>query len=97
MTILSRLFQVDRTRGAYSRLFGNLGNPDIRVVLADLAEYCNLYRTSACISKQTGVMDPIAMAYAEGQRDALLYILRQTNADPTEVQTAIQQELENAA
>jgi hypothetical protein len=94
---LRGLLRVERTQGAYARIFGNLGNPDVRALVADLSRYCNLYRTTACISKATGTMDPIAMAFAEGQRDAFLYLLRQSNADPSAVQAAIQQELEDAA
>jgi len=95
--LLKQLLQVDRTQGAYERLFGNLGNADTRLVLTDFSRYCNLYRTTACISRQTGTMDPIAMAFAEGQRDAFLYLLRQLNYDAIALQTAIKEELDHAA
>lgn len=41
-------------------------------VLRDLARYCGAYRTSFRVSPVTRSADALAMAYAEGRRDAFL-------------------------
>ncbi len=41
-------------------------------VMRDLARYCGAYRSSLRVSPVTRQADPIAMAYAEGRRDAFL-------------------------
>lgn len=89
------LLRQQQTLAAYRALFGDLGNPSTLTVLGDLARYCHLYRTTA-LTGANG-LDPVAMAYAEGRRDALLYILKQARADMRIYEEAIQRELTNAA
>ena len=43
--------------------------PAAEVVLRDLAAYCYASKPTLKISPQTGMCDPIAMAFAEGRRD----------------------------
>lgn len=95
MQRLHALFFKQRTGAAYARKF-SLKDPEARLVMADLSSYCNFDRTTACVTS-TGTIDALAMAYAEGRRDAFLYILRQSRADLSDVQTAIETELQNAA
>lgn len=85
------LWHRQRTHASYARMF-DLHSRDARIVFADLTYVCNFDRTTACVNG-AGVMDPIAMAYAEGQRAALLHILRMANTDTTALQSAITQEL----
>lgn len=43
--------------------------PAAEVVLRDLAQYCYASKPTLKISPQTGMCDPLAMAFAEGRRD----------------------------
>lgn len=90
---LRDLFRFDRVLGAYQRKFAAL-DPDARAILADLGDYCNFDRTTACVTA-AGTMDPIAMAYAEGRRDAFLRVLSRIGHDRTTLTAAIQQEMAN--
>lgn len=66
---LNRLFH---KRVSYRRLFlredGTL-NPDAQVVMTDLRKFCRADGSTAMVSPQTGSIDPIAMAIAEGRRE----------------------------
>lgn len=69
MNILERIF---RKRVSYRRIFlrddGEL-NEAAKVVMADLAKFCRARGSTAMVSPQTGSIDPIAMAMAEGRRE----------------------------
>lgn len=69
MSILGRIF---RKRVSYRRIFlredGEL-NEAAKVVMADLAKFCRARGSTAMVSPQTGSIDPIAMAMAEGRRE----------------------------
>lgn len=69
MRILDRIF---RKRVSYRRIFlredGEL-NEAAKVVMADLAKFCRARGSTAMVSPQTGSIDPIAMAMAEGRRE----------------------------
>ena len=69
MNILDRIF---RKRVSYRRIFlredGEL-NEAAKVVMADLAKFCRARGSTAMVSPQTGSIDPIAMAMAEGRRE----------------------------
>lgn len=69
MSLLDRIF---RKRVSYRRLFlredGELNEP-AKVVMADLAKFCRARGSTAMVSPQTGSIDPIAMAMAEGRRE----------------------------
>lgn len=69
MKILDRIF---RKRVSYRRIFlrddGEL-NEAAKVVMADLAKFCRARGSTAMVSPQTGSIDPIAMAMAEGRRE----------------------------
>lgn len=69
MSILDRIF---RKRVSYRRIFlredGEL-NEAAKVVMADLAKFCRARGSTAMVSPQTGSIDPIAMAMAEGRRE----------------------------
>lgn len=69
MNIMKRIF---RKRQAYRRLFlGDQGqlNEDAKVVMADLAKFCRARSSTAMMSPQSGSIDPLAMAMAEGRRE----------------------------
>lgn len=67
--LMRRLF---RKRQAYRRVFlrddGEL-NEDAKVIMTDLAKFCRARGSTAMVSPQTGSIDPIAMAMAEGRRE----------------------------
>lgn len=69
MSLMDRIF---RKRISYRRLFlredGEL-NEAAKVVMADLAKFCRARGSTAMVSPQTGSIDPIAMAMAEGRRE----------------------------
>lgn len=69
MKVLDRIF---RKRVSYRRIFlredGEL-NEAAKVVMADLAKFCRARGSTAMVSPQTGSIDPIAMAMAEGRRE----------------------------
>lgn len=59
-------------RMSYRRLFlredGSLNN-DAEVVMTDLRKFCRATGSTAMVSPQSGSIDPIAMAMAEGRRE----------------------------
>ena len=59
-------------------------NEPAKVVMADLARFCNATKPSVRVSPQTGAIDPMAMAVGEGRREVYLRIqthLGLTDAD----------------
>lgn len=64
--------RIFRKRVAYRRVFlrddGDL-NEDAKVIMADLSKFCRARGSTAIMSPQTGSIDPIAMAMAEGRRE----------------------------
>lgn len=79
--------KLDRKRRAYRQLFladdGGANEP-AKVVMADLARFCNATKPSVRVSPQTGAIDPMAMAVGEGRREVYLRIqshLGLTDAD----------------
>lgn len=79
MAISWRSFFVHRY---YRRLFAG---DAAKMVLADLAEFCNVHRPTARVSPQGGTVDPIAMAIAEGRREVFLRIQAMLNLTNEEV------------
>lgn len=79
--------KLDRKRRAYRQLFladGGGANEPAKVVMADLARFCNATKPSVRVSPQTGAIDPMAMAVGEGRREVYLRIqthLGLTDAD----------------
>lgn len=45
------------------------------ILMRDLGKFCNMNKPTIRVSKITGVIDPIAMAVAEGRRETYLRIL----------------------
>ena len=59
-------------RQAYRRLFlreDGVLNPDADIVMTDLRKFCRATGSTAMVSPQSGTIDPIAMAMAEGRRE----------------------------
>jgi len=82
--IRARLFV---RRDAYRAVFspgGQLG-PMAEVVMRDLARYCHADRASLIVSPVTRQADPLAMAFAEGQRDVFNRICAQINLTPAQI------------
>ncbi len=74
-------------RDAYRACFapaGELG-PMAEVVMRDLARYCRANRSSLIVSPVTRQADPLAMAFAEGQRDVFNRICAQINLTPDQI------------
>lgn len=67
----------DRRRRAYSQVFSR-ANPADQIVLADLADYCRLNRTT-CIAD-----NPYQTARLEGRREVFLYLSRALHLSPEE-------------
>ncbi len=65
--------------GAYRTLFAPDGSPQGKLVLADLAEYCNVQATSFVPG------DPAQTAFNEGARDAYLHIVELAGLKPSEI------------
>lgn len=67
--LIQRIF---RKRQAYRRVFlrddGEL-NEDAKVIMTDLSKFCRARGSTAMVSPQSGSIDPIAMAMAEGRRE----------------------------
>ena len=62
---------------AYRNLLGR-DNPSGRLIVADMARYCNVGSTSFVPG------DPQATAFNEGQRDAFLHLLQMAGLRPDE-------------
>lgn len=59
-------------RQSYRRLFlreEGVLSPDAEVVMTDLRKFCRATGSTAMVSPQSGTIDPIAMAMAEGRRE----------------------------
>lgn len=68
----TRWYALSAKSAAFKRVFDG---KDGEVVLADLAKFCHLERSTLKISPLTGMADPLAMAHAEGRRETLLRIM----------------------
>lgn len=74
-------------RDAYRAVFapaGELG-PMAEVVMRDLARYCHAGRANLIVSPVTRQADPLAMAFAEGQRDVFNRIKAQLNLSTEQI------------
>lgn len=94
MSVLDRLFREQRLRDAVRRVL-NPENPDGRVLVAALAEFCHHRRSSVLVSPQTGCVDPVAMGVAEGRREVFLWLLQKASIDDAELDAAIKREVMN--
>lgn len=79
---------IGRSR-AYKRVFlsdsGDIGL-DCQTVLADLKRFCHVDRSTTKISPQTGMIDPIATAQAEGRREVFLRIQQMLNLETARIE-----------
>ncbi len=94
MSVLDRLFRQQRLRDAVRRVM-NPENPDGRVMLAALAEFCHYRRSSVLVSPQTGCVDPVAVGVAEGRREVFLWLLEKASIDDAALDEAIKREVLN--
>lgn len=86
MTAIAKLARrVLRRRQAYRRKFlrddGRALDVDAEVILADLAKFCRLHKSTAIYAPLRGVIDPIASARADGRREVILRILEHLHLD----------------
>lgn len=83
-----RLFQ---RQMAFKLLFLDEGGmtlkPEARIVMQALERFCGATATTVRTNPVTGAVDPIALALAEGRRQALLFIAAQISADPNRTLT----------
>ena len=86
MTSLRRWLHRARS---YKRVFlsdmGDIGF-DAETVMADLRTFCHVNRSTTKISRQTGMIDPIATAQAEGRREVFLRIQTMLNLQPAQIE-----------
>jgi hypothetical protein len=82
--VRARLF---RRRDAYRAVFSPMGDlgPMAEIVMRDLARYCHVDRANLIVSPVTRQADPIAMAFAEGQRDVFNRIQAQLHLSPDQI------------
>jgi hypothetical protein len=85
------------TVAAFQRKLGSNLDPDARLILAELARYGYHGRTTMQVSPQTGQVDPMAMALAEGRRDMLLRVLQLIGMPLADFDRIIQEEQDNHA
>lgn len=69
--------KLDKRRSFRRCFFGEDGKltPDAEIVLADLARFCRLHRSTCIVSPQTRQTDVPATFQAEGRREVILRIL----------------------
>lgn len=86
---MSMLGHFKRRANAYRALF-NSDNPVLqehaRVVLQDLAKFCNAAKPSIRVSN--GAIDPLATMVAEGRREVYLRVLAQLKATDDDLREA---------
>lgn len=72
---------------AYRRVFMPNGelSPDAKLVMADLAQFCHVGRSTFRVSPVTKQADSHAMALAEGRREVFLRLHQTLNFDESSV------------
>lgn len=95
MNITSQLRRIISRRNAWRDVFrsedGELKKSGVEV-LADLQRFCHDTRPTIKISKTTGMVDPYAMAIAEGRREVFLRIKEHLKLDDRDLQRLIKQQ-----
>jgi hypothetical protein len=84
-------------RYAYKEVFGQHTDKWTQaqsVVMRDLADYCNAYRTTS-LRPSEGPIDPIASAIAEGRRQVYLRIVAMSQLPDSAILQAIERENQN--
>lgn len=94
MSLLDGLFREQRLRAAVRRLMAP-DNLDGRIILTALAEFCHARRSSIMVSSQTGAVDPVATAVAEGRREVLLWLMGKGSVSDDHLDEAIKREVLN--
>ena len=95
MNVTQQLRRIMSRRNAWREVFrsedGELKKSGIEV-LADLQRFCHDNRPTVKVSKATGMVDPIAMAIAEGRREVFLRIKEHLKLDDRDLQRLIKQQ-----
>lgn len=95
MNITAQLRRIISRRNAWRDVFrskdGELNKSGVEV-LADLQRFCHDTRPTIKISKTTGMVDPYAMAIAEGRREVFLRIKEHLKLDDRDLQRLIKQQ-----
>jgi hypothetical protein len=92
LSLLDSLLRERRIRAALRRLF-DPANQDGQAIVAWLADFCHARRSSVMVSAQTGNVDPLATAVAEGRREVFLAIVQRAGLDDRQLDAAIQREV----
>lgn len=86
--MIDRIQKILNRRMAYRRCFldgdGNLTR-DAEVVIADLARFCRLHRSTSIVSMTTRQTDVPASFQAEGRREVILRILGHLHVDDADL------------
>jgi hypothetical protein len=95
MNITAQLRRIMSRRNAWRDVFrsedGELKKSGIEV-LADLQRFCHDSRPTVKVSKSTGMIDPYAMAIAEGRREVFLRIKEYLKLDDRDLQRLLKQQ-----
>ncbi len=86
--MIDRIQKILNRRKAYRRMFldgeGKL-TPDAEVVLADLARFCRLHRSTTIVSTVSRQTDVPATFQAEGRREVILRVLGHLHVDDADL------------
>ena len=77
MSLRGRLKKITSLRNTWRSMFRGEDNeltPGARDILIDLQRFCHATRSTIKVSPTTGVIDPLAMAVAEGRREVFMRI-----------------------
>lgn len=86
--MIDRLQKILNRRQAYRRMFlGDDGQltPDAQVVIADLARFCRLHRSTTIVSTVSRQTDVPASFQAEGRREVILRVLGHLHVDDADL------------
>ncbi len=86
--MIDRIQQILNRRRAFRRCFlGEDGKltPDAEIVLADLARFCRLHRSTTVVSTVSRQTDVPASFQAEGRREVILRILANLHVDDADL------------
>lgn len=96
--MIKRLQQILNRRKAYRRCFlGEDGKltPDAEAVMADLARFCRLNRSTTVVSMITQQTDVPASFQAEGRREVIQRILAHLHVDDADLVRITEKEATN--
>lgn len=96
--MIDRLERILNRRRAYRRIFLNDDGklkPDAEAIIADLARFCRLHRSTTVVSTVSRQTDVPATFQAEGRREVILRILGHLHVDDADLLRVTEREAIN--